>query len=81
MIAVTLKEIAEDEELLEIGRKAVEATLITWRDSRISMLGRNNGLVVRERDGRPSEVIRMGPEDALRIGLRAIAAHLEGKKA
>jgi hypothetical protein len=34
---------------------------------------RNNGLVIKERDGTDSTVIRFGPEDALKIGLRAIA--------
>jgi hypothetical protein len=60
-------------EQLEIGRKAVEDVLIEWRDERLSALGRNNGLVIRERDGRDSSIIRLTIEDALRIGLKAIA--------
>lgn len=73
----TLKAIAEDETLLEIGRKAIEDTLIEWRDGRMSELGRRNGLVIREKDGSESAVIRFGPETALRIGMKAIAKHLE----
>ena len=57
----------------ERGRKAVEDVLIEFRDSRISLPLRNNGLCVKERDGTPSNVIRLAIEDALRIGMRAIA--------
>ncbi|KKM24920.1 hypothetical protein LCGC14_1600140, partial [marine sediment metagenome] len=66
-----LEEIAQDRALLEVGRKAVEDVLIEWRDSRISMFNRGNGLVIREKDGKDSHIIRMGPEDAIRIGLEA----------
>ncbi len=72
-----LAAVAEDEALLEIGRKAVEDALIDWRDTRCSEVGRGNGLVIREKDGAASDVIRFGPETGLRIGLRAIAAHLK----
>lgn len=72
----TILEISKDSELLEIGRRAIEDALIEWRDSRLSQLGRANGLVCREKDGSPSSVIRFGPEHALRIGLSAIAGHL-----
>ena len=75
MVAVTLTEIADDPVLLEVGRKAIEDVLVDLRDSRIFRL-RGNGLVIYEKDGRDSSIIRLGPEDALRIGLRAIAAHL-----
>ncbi len=56
---------------LEVGRKAVEDVLIEWRDSRLSVL-RNNGLVVKEADGKDSSIIRMGTEDAVRIAAKAI---------
>lgn len=59
------------DEALEIGRRAVEDELVELRDARIGQL-RNNGLVIKERDGSPSDIIRLGPEDALRIGLRAM---------
>ena len=70
--SILLDAIASNEELLEIGRLAIEAALIEFRDDRLSM-PRKNGLVIRERDGKTSDVIRFGPEQALRIGLRAIA--------
>lgn len=63
-------------ELLEIARKAIEDELIEMRDSRIGMI-RNNGLVIKERDGTSSHIIRMGPEEAVLIGYRAIYEALQ----
>lgn len=76
MTAEELRAVADDTALLEVGRKAVEDALIEWRDLRLSTPFRNNGLVVKEYDGKDSSIIRMGPEDAMQIGLRAIADHL-----
>jgi hypothetical protein len=59
--------------LMEVGRRAVEDELTEWRDSRRFTL-RNNGLVIKEKDGNESSVIRFGPEAALRIALEAIAS-------
>lgn len=72
-----LEELAENDELLEIGRKAVEDVLVDMRDSRLSIMGRNNGLIIRERDGSDSHIIRLGTEQALSIALKAIAAELD----
>lgn len=72
---MTIEEILENDELLEIARQAVENVLIDFRDSRISQPLRGNGLVVRERDGKESSIIRFGPEEAIRIGLQAIVDH------
>lgn len=74
-----IEELANNEHLLEIGRKKIEATLIEWRDDRLSEPMRGNGLVVREKDGTPSDIIRFGPEMGLKIGLRAIASYLRTK--
>ena len=63
----------EDEQLLEVGRRAIEKLLIEWRDSRISEPMRGNGLVIREKDGTDSHIIRFGPETALRVGMKAMA--------
>ena len=71
-----LEKIAENTDLLEIGRQEIENTLIELRDARISFLNRGNGLVCREFNGESSDIIRMGPETALRIGLKAIAKHM-----
>lgn len=73
---MSLYDIAENDELLEVGRKAIEDALVAARDCRTSLLCRNNGLVIRERDGDDSSIIRFGPEDGLRIGLKAIAAYM-----
>lgn len=68
-----IKEVVElSDELLEIGRKAIEDTLVEWRDNRLSELNRGNGLVIREKGGEDSSIIRFGPETALRIGLKAM---------
>ena len=72
-----LSEIAEDSELLEIGRKAIEDVLIEYRDHRISVLGCGNGFVVREKDGGDSSIIRLATWEGLRIGVKAIAEKLE----
>lgn len=76
-----IADIIEDARLIEIGRQAIEDALIEMRDSRMSVLNRGNGLVVYEKDGTESSIIRFGPEMALRIGLKAInKALLEEKK-
>ncbi len=70
-----LMELADHDELLEVGRKAVEDALVECRDGRMSEL-RNNGLVIAEYDGTRSPVIRFGTETAVRIALKAIAEKL-----
>lgn len=75
-----IKDIIDNDELLEVGRVAVEDALIEWRDARLSVVGRRNGLVIREKDGKESTIIRFGPETAIRIALRAIHNHLEAQK-
>lgn len=74
-----IQSLADNPELLEIARKAVEDELVDFRESRISMMGRGNGLVICESDGTPSSHIRLGTEHALKIGLKAIIEHLETK--
>ena len=72
-----LRQLAGNDALLEVGRQAIEDVLIEWRDARLSEPLRGNGLVVREPNGQPSDVIRFGPEMAVRIALGAMADHLE----
>ena len=71
----SLLTLSENPILLEVGRKAIEDFLVDLRDSHIAVLC-NNGLVIKERNSKDSNIIRMGPEDALKIGLKAIAAYL-----
>lgn len=59
----------------EVARKAIEDVLVEFRDGHMWLLGRGNGLVIRSRDGSDSAIIRLGPEDAVRIGLKAIVEH------
>lgn len=68
-----LENAAKDERLLEIGRLAVEDYLVKMRDVRLSMIGCNNGLVIKEQDGSDSHVIRASTIQALKIGLIAMA--------
>lgn len=77
MQAELLRQLAGNDALLEVGRKAIEDTLIEWRDARLSELMRGNGLVIREVNGEASSIIRFGPELAVRIALGAIADHLD----
>lgn len=71
-----LEKIADSPELLEVARSAIEEELVELRDARIGIILRGNGLVIREKDGTDSTIIRMGPETAVEIGLRAIAKYL-----
>lgn len=77
-----IKSISEDPEMIRVAHAAIQNTLVEFRDSHISLLGRGNGLCIRPRDskGRTDDpfIIRLGPEDAMRIGLDAIAEHLKG---
>lgn len=76
--AALLRRLAVDSNLLwTVARRAVEDHLVEWRDERLSMPLRNNGLVIKEKDGTGSDVIRFGPETAVRIGLLALAEHLD----
>lgn len=75
--AAGLEDLAGNDELLEVGRKAVEDLLVEFRDNGIGVLGRNNGLIIRHRDGTESGTIRFGPETAIRTALLAIAKHLQ----
>lgn len=73
---VLAKLLACEPDTLEAGRKAIEDTLIEFRNSRISMLNAGNGFVVREKDATPSSAIRLSTAAGLRIGLLAILASL-----
>jgi len=74
---VVLRDLAKNPKLMEVGRKAIEDVLAEWRDMRTSEFTRGNGLVIREKDGSESSIIRMGSEVAVSIALKAIADHIE----
>lgn len=75
-----LRALAEDGEALSAARVKLEDLLIEMRDDRVSVMNRGNGLVVREKDGKESSMIRIGTRDAVRIGLLAIADELEQRQ-
>lgn len=75
-----INDVIDNPEALERGRKAVEDALVDLRDARIGLVGRGNGLVIAEKDGKPSHIIRLGMEDAIRIALKAIAASASSKE-
>lgn len=77
-LAATIRAIAEDPRLMEIGRRAVEDELIEWRDARRFTL-RANGYCVRESDGQSSDIVRFGPEFGCRIALESIASAIEAE--
>lgn len=60
-----------NEEAFEKARLHVENELIWMRDERISILNWANGIVIREKDGSESTVVRMRTQDALRMGIKA----------
>ena len=72
-----LQEIANNPDFIEVGRKAIEEYLVICREGRFSQPFRGNGLVIREKDGKESSVIRCGPDRALEIGLKAIGDFLD----
>lgn len=78
-VVTALRELADDEVTLwNIARLAIEDELVKWRDDRMFVL-RNNGFVIKEEDGTPSNIIRFGPESGVRIALRALADHIEAR--
>lgn len=76
MTADLLRTIAADDDLMEIGRKAIEDELVEWRDS-MRFVIHGNGFTIRNFDSSPSHIIRFGPEIGVQIALKAIAAHLD----
>lgn len=71
-VAMFLNAVAEQPEVLDDLRLEIEDELVKRRDARMSTMY-NNGLVIKEVDGSPSEVIRMGVAEALCIALHKLA--------
>lgn len=78
-IAGYLRKLASEPELLEVARKAIADALADLRDRGVGVR-RSNGLVIKTKEGRDSDMIRMGPEVAVRIALCAIAERLEASE-
>lgn len=70
---ITISELLDDPELIEVARKHMEDVLISWRNDRLSELGCGNGFAVCEKDGRgQAALIRIRTDHGFRIMLRAI---------
>lgn len=68
-----------DDRALIAACLAVEDTLIDFRDRHVSVLDPAHGFVVRYRDGRASDIIRLGTRDGLRIAIGAYLRALGGQ--
>lgn len=75
--AEIIRGLAQDQFLLHIVHCRLEDMLIEMRDSRTSILPAANGLVVKEADGTPSDVIRLPTRMAVKFALEAIADYLD----
>lgn len=80
-LAFALRKMAQDPELLMAVHLKIEDLLIEMRDGGLSIMnargGPANGLVVRYSDGSPSDIIRLGTRDAVRLALEGAADHIE----
>lgn len=65
-----------DPELIRAACVAIGQELVSLRDSRMSLVGSCTGLVIGERDGSRSEIVRMTIATAMEIGLKAMARSL-----
>lgn len=76
-LAGLIRKLSESGEILTAAHLALEDELVDMRDRGMSIMGPANGLVIRYRDGTPSDAIRLGTRDAVAMTLRAVADHLE----
>lgn len=75
-VAQLLRNASADRELMEKIRLKVEDELVDLRD-RGYITPNRNGLVVFEKDGEPSPVIRMGTRQAIVFMLQELAKHYD----
>lgn len=75
-----LLKLSDDLEMLQVARQAIQDVLIDFRDRRISVLGLGSGMVIKEKDGTPSDLIRLTSIEVIRIGLKAMAEKLGESK-
>jgi hypothetical protein len=76
-LADQLRELAERPEMMTAAHLAIENELIEMRDSGIFIGPHANGLAVKNKDGSPSPVIRMGTRMAIQMILRVLADQVE----
>lgn len=79
-----LRRIADDPELMTAVHLAVEDHLIELRDSGMIIGGPSglpaNGFAVRNKDGSPSEIIRLGTRLGIQYALNALAARIDSQE-
>jgi hypothetical protein len=80
IIAMALRDIAEDKELLAVADKHIEVTLTSLRDRSISYINPATGLVIRNADGARSSSVRMTVQDAVSHALHEIASRIEAEE-
>lgn len=84
-IVAALRAIADDPDLMVAAHLAVEDHLVELRDSCMFIGGPDslpaNGFVIREKDGSPSEIIRLGTKPGIRMALKAIADKIQENQA
>jgi len=73
MLADELEDLAEQPYLIDCGCHEVEKSLVDMRDDGTHVWCANYGLVIKDREGGDSCIIRMYFDEALRISLRRIA--------
>lgn len=78
-LAAKLDALAQDDDAIHAAHKKLEDLLVELRDLRTSVPTRGNGMVIREANGEPSEIIRLSTPDAVRVALRGVASYLRGE--
>jgi hypothetical protein len=68
-----LRAISENSDLLTLAHLAVEDELADLRDRHMWVGIHGNGLVIKERDGNESSIIRLGTREGIRMALAALA--------
>jgi hypothetical protein len=69
-----------DQEGIMAAHIVLQEQLIELRDSRISCISVGNGLVVREKDGSPSGIIRIPTRNAIELAVKTYFNHLKAGK-
>lgn len=66
-----MNDVELDQDALTAAHVAIEDVLIEMRNARMFVIHPANGFVVKERDGTPSDVMRLGTRMGLSIAIKA----------
>ncbi len=78
--AAELRKLATDPKILKRIHLTIEDLLVEFRDSGIGLIGPANGLIIKEKDGSSSDVIRLDTRGAVRLTLKTLADILDEKE-